>query len=132
MFVLVAGLLLAVAPRASAGTTAERVHAAALEFCRAHPTLESLRRDGYTPVRPGATHWANFAGPARFDLDRPRQAVVRGGKLVGVLHAQALRLGGLPDFGPPARPHTHAGGRTEMLHVWCSDDPRVAFSPHGR
>lgn len=102
---------------------AKELHTAALGFCRSHSSLDSLSRDGYRPTRPGMTHWFNPQVGRTFDADRPRFAVVKGGKLVGVLYLTPQ----LPSLGSIPRAHSHHPGR-EMLHVWCSDNLEHAFA----
>jgi hypothetical protein len=102
---------------------AKELHSAALGFCRSHSSLDSLSRDGYRPTRPGMTHWFNPQLGRDFDAHKPRFAVVKDGKLVGVLYLSPQ----LPSLGSIPRAHSHHPGR-EMLHVWCSDDMERAFA----
>ncbi len=102
---------------------AKQLHSAALGFCRSHSSLSSLSRDGYRPTRPGMTHWFNPSLGRDFNADKPRFAIVKGGKLVGVLYLTPQ----LPSLGSIPRAHSHHAAR-EMLHVWCSEDMEQAFA----
>ncbi len=102
---------------------AKQLHSAALGFCRSHSSLSSLNRDGYRPTRPGMTHWFNPSLGREFNADKPRFAIVKGGKLVGLLYLTPQ----LPSLGSIPRAHSHHPGR-EMLHVWCSEDMERAFA----
>lgn len=96
---------------------AQQLLSGVMQFCRSHPNLESIRRAGYQPVRQAAMHWSG--GPHGVDPSHPRMAVVNtDGQIVGVVFTGGPSA--LPPLGSIPRPHQHAPGRSEMLHVWCT------------
>lgn len=111
---------------------AKELHQATMDWCAAHPNTASLSRDGYRPVRPGATHWGLPFEALRgeFVAGKPKMAVVRDGEVIGVVYTAK---DGFPYLGSIPRPHQHHPGVPEMLHVWCSEDLATAFTtrpPH--
>lgn len=100
---------------------AQRLFGEVMQFCRSHPTAESLRRAGYQPVHAGASHWSAGWRHPGFDPNSPRAVVTnKEGKVIGVLFNG--ERDGFPYLGSIPRPHVHGVGHNEMLHVWCTSD----------
>lgn len=131
---ITAALALTLPAAAGPGLTDEGVHQAVLSLCRQLDTAAKIRAAGYAPARPGMAHLNG--GNSGMDLAHPKSVVVResgptvGPGIDGVLFSsgRSRTLGALPSV---AHPHSHTGAR-QHLHIWCDDDPDIAFSPHGR
>jgi hypothetical protein len=100
------------------------------EFCDRHP-VETLT-DTWLPgpsAPPGATHRFNPDRDSRgLDPANPRAALVYAGKLGGVMFVGRP----LPSLGSIPRPHHHDDKPSEMLHVYCTNNLRDAFTPSRR
>ena len=99
------------------------------EFCASHPveTLVETWLPGPSSP-PGASHHFNPDTDSRgLDPANPRAALVYDGELGGVMFVGRP----LPYLGSIPRAHSHdAAKSSEMLHVYCTDNLREAFTPN--
>lgn len=121
-------------PDIAAASAADRRKARRLldgvnDFCDRHSgeTLAETWRPG-PDSPPGASHHGNPDSDSRgLDPANPRTALIYDGELGGVMFVGRP----LPSLGSIPRAHSHDPSRpTEMVHVYCTDNLREAFTPN--
>jgi len=117
----------------TASMSQQKLVARANQECIDHPNRAAWLADRYhnsnfhSPNNPNASHLvSDFRSNG---LDRPQMGMVdpKTDQTIGVVYVQRGGFTGLPAA---AQPHSHHAGR-EMMHVFCSNDPSVAFSING-
>jgi hypothetical protein len=96
------------------------------EFCEGH-SAETLA-ETWQPSTSGASHHGNPDSDSRgLDPANPRAALIYDGELSGVMFVGRP----LPSLGSIPRAHSHdPSTSTEMVHVYCTDNLREAFTPN--
>ena len=116
--------------RASAAdrSMARKLLAGVNDFCRTNSVaaVVSTWRPGLSNSA-GPTHFFNPDRSRGLDPANPRAALVYDGRLGGVMFTGSP----LPPLGSIPRAHTHEVGSTvEMVHVYCTDSLKEAFTPN--